>query len=281
MTVTKHRPALAPVTFLELEVTTKCQLRCLHCYSNSGPSGDTGSMTVPGWKRVITEAAAAGIETVQFIGGEPTMYEGLDELVRHALAADLKVDVYSNLVHVSETRWRLFAQPGVSLGVSWYAADAKTHAQITGTQGSYWRTRENIVEALLRKIPIRVGIVEVVDGQDVDEAEREVSKLGVADVAVDHARAVGRAAHGRPTTLEDLCGRCGDGRAAISGHGAVSPCVLGRHLVAGNVKDAPLANILSGGRWSEIVGSIPRRDGCVTCTPADSNDCDPSRKPTS
>lgn len=227
----------------------------------------------------LDEAAAFGVKAVQFIGGEPTLYEGLDELTRHALAVGLKVDVYSNLVHVTDAHWDLFTLPGVSLGTSWYAADPETHARVTGTEGSYYRTRSNIVEALLRSIPIRAGIVEVVDGQDVDEAKLELQRLGVEDIAVDHARAVGRGARGRETTVEDLCGRCGDGRAAISSHGDLSPCVLGRHLIAGNVREAPLPNILSGERWDEILESIPRQDACVTCTPADSNDCDPSRKP--
>ncbi|MGH3382772.1 MAG: SPASM domain-containing protein [Actinoallomurus sp.] len=65
--------------------------------------------------------------------------------------------------------------------------------------------------------------------------------------------------------------------AAISSHGALSPCVLGRHLVAGNVKDAPLGVLLNGPKWREIVASIPREGACVTCTPADSNDCNPSQ----
>src|SRR4051812_59934 len=101
--------------------------------------------------------------------------------------------------------WTLFSQPGVSLGTSWYAADPAKHAEITGTEGSYYRTRSNIVEALLRGIPIRAGIVEVVDDQDVEEAELELRRLGVKDIAVDHARAVGRAANGRTTTVEELC----------------------------------------------------------------------------
>jgi MoaA/NifB/PqqE/SkfB family radical SAM enzyme len=156
---------LAPVTFIELEITTRCQLTCRHCYSSSGPDGDAGTMTTAAWQRVITEAAAVGIETVQFIGGEPTLHPGLPGLVRHALAAGLAVDVYTNLVHITPKLWELFELPGVSLGTSWYAADAATHAQITGTEGSWHRARTNIAEALRRGIPVRAGIVEVVDGQ--------------------------------------------------------------------------------------------------------------------
>ncbi len=89
---------------------------------------------------------------------------------------------------------------------------------------------------------------------------------------------VGRAARGREPAISELCGRCGRGRAAIGMDGQLTPCVLGRFLVAGNVKEAPLGDILDGERWRQIVASVPPLDACVTCTPADSDDCNPARK---
>ena len=123
------------------------------------------------------------------------------------------------------------------------------HAKITGTVGSYWRTQANIAEAFRRGIQVRAGIVEVIDGQDVDGARARLLELGVTAVSTDRARVVGRAARSGPASRAELCGRCGDGRAAISGDGHVSPCVLGRFLVAGNVKTTPLAGILGGPAW--------------------------------
>jgi hypothetical protein len=60
--------------------------------------------------------------------------------------------------------------------------------------------------------------------------------------------------------------------------GQVTPCVLGRFLVAGNVRDTPLREIFAGDRWREILSMIPVGDTCVACTPSDSDDCNPSRK---
>jgi len=95
----------------------------------------------------------------------------------------------------------------------------------------------------------------------------------------DRSRGVGRAARDAGPVTSELCGRCGKGRAAIGMDGQLTPCVLGRFLIAGNVKDTPLAALFAGQRWREIVAAVPPRDACVTCTPADSNDCNPSRKP--
>jgi MoaA/NifB/PqqE/SkfB family radical SAM enzyme len=201
------------------------------------------------------------------------------DLARHALGTGLNVYVYSNLVHVTAELWELFSLPGVSLGTSWYSADPHKHAEITGSPTSYARTKANIIEAVRRGIPVSAGIVEVAPGQDTARAEAQLRALGVTKTAIDRARGVGRAADGQQPVTSELCGQCGRGRAAIGPDGQVTPCVLGRFLVAGNVKDAPLSDILVSERWQQIVASVPPLDACVTCTPADSNDCNPSRNP--
>lgn len=266
-------------SFLELEITQFCQLRCTHCYSESGPDGMRGSMTPEDWERLMDQAAMLGVEAVQFIGGEPTLDPDLPRLARHALSVGLTVDIYTNLVHVTPNLWELFAQPGVSVGFSWYSADPAKHAEVTGSRTSHTRTRANIAEAVKRGIRVRAGIVEVVEGQDIDAAMSDLRSLGVTAMHADRARGIGRAARGAKPVVSELCGRCGKGRAAIGAAGQLTPCVLGRFLVAGNVKDTPLGDLFAGDAWRDILATVPARDACVTCSPADSNDCDPSKKP--
>jgi MoaA/NifB/PqqE/SkfB family radical SAM enzyme len=265
--------------FLELEITQFCQLQCAHCYSESGPHGGRGSMTPEDWERLMGQAAAIGVQTVQFIGGEPTLDPGLPRLLRYALAARLKVDVYTNLVHMTPALWELFALPGVSVGFSWYSADASKHAEVTGSRASHARTRANIAEALRRGIRLRAGIVKVVDGQDIEAAMADLRALGVTAMHADRSRRVGRAANDAQPVVSELCGQCGKGRAAVGIDGQLTPCVLGRFLVAGNVKDTSLSDLFAGDQWREILATVPARNACVTCSPSDSNDCDPSRKP--
>ena len=103
------------VTFVWLEVTGKCQLRCTHCYAESGPSGTHGMMGAADWLRVIDQAVGLGVKMVQFIGGEPTLYPWLKLLVEHALRQGLSVEIFSNLVHITDDLWEVFSQPGISL----------------------------------------------------------------------------------------------------------------------------------------------------------------------
>ena len=68
-TETTSAPAVKIPAFLELEITQFCQLKCTHCYSNSGPDAGRGTMTPGDWQRLMDQAAAIGVTTVQFIGG--------------------------------------------------------------------------------------------------------------------------------------------------------------------------------------------------------------------
>ncbi|MGH3758579.1 radical SAM protein [Actinophytocola sp.] len=191
----------SPLTFLWLEITGKCQLGCAHCYADSGPRGSHGVMTTSDWCRVIDESTTLGIEMVQFIGGEPTMHPGLPHFVDHALGRGIEVEVYSNLVHVRPELWEAFTRPGVRLATSYYADSATQHAAITKRRGSHARTKSNIVEALRRSIPLRVGMVDVHDDQRVDEPAMSWSPwaCGRSDTT-GYGRSVAVSARKRPTS---------------------------------------------------------------------------------
>jgi MoaA/NifB/PqqE/SkfB family radical SAM enzyme len=157
------------LSFVWLEITGRCQLTCLHCYAESGPAGTHGAMGQEDWRRVIDQVAELGSTMVQFIGGEPTLHPYLPDLIAHAHRSELAVEVFTNLTHVTPRLWAAFAENEVSLACSYYSDDPLQHAAITGRAGSYARTRANIIEALSRSIPLRVGVIEIDEAQRVDE----------------------------------------------------------------------------------------------------------------
>src|SRR5579884_2046624 len=95
---TLKRPQSAEIDFLWLELTGKCNLRCVHCYSDSGPQLPLiQSMGLNDWSRVIGEAADLSCRNLQFIGGEPSLHPGLPDLIRRAKACGItNVEVYTN-----------------------------------------------------------------------------------------------------------------------------------------------------------------------------------------
>jgi MoaA/NifB/PqqE/SkfB family radical SAM enzyme len=263
------------VSSLELELTGLCQASCTHCLASSGPTGTHGSMTAADWRRVINQAADAGVSTIQFIGGEPLLYRELPELIRHTLGHGLNIEVYSNLIHVRHALWGVLKLPRVSLGTSYYSDTAEEHEKITKVRGSYKRTRNNIATALTKGIPLRAGIVHVLPEQRVDQAEAELRAMGVDRITTDRSRPFGRAAAGATPDLSQLCGNCTRGRGAILPNGDVVGCVLSRDWPTGNVHEQPLADVLTGPRWEDLSRRIPM-PSMAACTPADSSDCNPA-----
>lgn len=278
MTTLIELPAVSPlmgIESLELEITGKCQLACAHCLSESSPQATHEEMTPSDWRAVILDAAALGIRTVQLVGGEPTVHPQWRTFADLALALRLRVEIHSNLFHVREEWWDLFIRDGVTLATSYYSDDPAEHDAITKRAGSCIRTRCNIREAVNRGVALRAAIVDVLPGQRVAEARAELESMGVRRINTDRVRAVGRAAlPGQSPTLEEMCGRCTRGRAAILPNGDLTGCVLARDFPAGNVREARLADLLGGPRWAELSARIPAPR--VACTSNDSGDGDPA-----
>lgn len=278
------------LSFLWMEITGKCQLTCEHCYASSGPAGMHGTMTSDDWTSAIAQAARLGVRMVQFIGGEPSLHPDLPSLVERALAENMRVEVFSNLLHVRPHLWELYSRPGVRLATSYYSDNAGEHEAITQRRGSYRRTKANIAEAVRRAIPLRVGVIDVRNGQRVHQARTELTDLGVVDVHVDRLRQVGRGVRDRAPDVSELCGHCARGVAAISPTGEVWPCVFARWMPLGNIRATPLEQILTGAPMrvarrrlsstSRATGSCnPRCCPNSMCDPQCSPSCSPSCRP--
>ena len=76
----------APIT-VTWEVTNRCNLRCVHCLSDSGPEADTrDELSLEEARRVVDQLAQAKVFQIHFGGGEPFLYPGFMDLLRHAQA---------------------------------------------------------------------------------------------------------------------------------------------------------------------------------------------------
>lgn len=257
----------APVTFVQLELTSEC---VPFSRSPAYIGTLTGAPWIPieGWKQIIASAADAGVELIQFTGSRSAMFP---DLVAYALAAGVKVDVHSPLVHVSEGMWELLALPEVSLGICWYAAEPLRHTEITGTEGSWFHVRQNTVKALDGGLSPRVEIVTLNDGQPLSQARAELNRLGITSVKVDRARSVFIETD---VKREGLCGGCGTGRAGVTWFGAVVPCLaLGRSLIVGDVKATPLGDIVRNPVVADVLASFSRDQTHRSCSEAALIEC--------
>lgn len=79
---------------LVAEVTHRCPLGCPYCSNPTALVARAEELSPAVWREALDDAADLGVVQVHFTGGEPLLYDGLEELVAHAEAREL----YTHLV---------------------------------------------------------------------------------------------------------------------------------------------------------------------------------------
>jgi MoaA/NifB/PqqE/SkfB family radical SAM enzyme len=88
---------------LQVHPSRRCNLRCRHCYSSSGPwVADTIDPDV--LRRTVIDASGLGYDVLAVSGGEPLLFRGLSSLLRHAHELGMRTAVTTNGLLLTERR---------------------------------------------------------------------------------------------------------------------------------------------------------------------------------
>lgn len=76
---------------VQIELTYKCNLKCIHCYNNSGKPPYNKEMELSDWERISREIVTGGCLAVTFSGGEPLcakekLYRMIDIFSNHGVS---------------------------------------------------------------------------------------------------------------------------------------------------------------------------------------------------
>lgn len=93
---------------LQVHPTLRCNLRCLHCYSSSGPHRRE-ELDLELLREALTDARREGYAVMGVSGGEPMLYRPLPELLDHARSLGMVTTVTSNGMLLDERRLELLA----------------------------------------------------------------------------------------------------------------------------------------------------------------------------
>jgi radical SAM protein with 4Fe4S-binding SPASM domain len=133
----------------EVALTYRCNLRCRFCYAACGctrddAAGEMSTAEVCGVLRKIRKDAQ--VPSVSFTGGEPTLREDLEDLVRYAKRElGLRVNLITNGTHIDAARARALASAGLaSAQVSVEAPEEAAHDVLTQVPGSFRRSIEAV-----------------------------------------------------------------------------------------------------------------------------------------
>jgi radical SAM protein with 4Fe4S-binding SPASM domain len=200
-------PVSAPIE-VHIAVTARCGAGCKGCYLDVQPDGvEPPRETI---ERELDAAAAAGVFTVAFGGGEPTTRDDLDLLAEAARARGLTPVVTTSGLGLSEARLqrlRPFAQVNVS-----YDGAGDTYASVRGFDAS--ETAERAI-ARLAQAGVRVGVNVVLTRKSfprMGETLARARALGAVEAQLLRYKPAGRAA-----TLDYLAQRLSPDQARALG----------------------------------------------------------------
>ena len=90
---------------VQIHPTLRCNLRCLHCYSSSGP--DITTRLDPDVAcTAVRDASGCGYEVLAVSGGEPLLYDGLNALLNAARESEMGTTVTTNGTMLTPRRLR-------------------------------------------------------------------------------------------------------------------------------------------------------------------------------
>ena len=152
---------------LQIHPTRRCNLRCLHCYSSSGPdqSEELEGRLLSG---AIADAALEGYDVVSFSGGEPLVYKCLNKLLREARERQLISTITSNGLLLNESRFGMLREALDLLALS-LDGTPESHNRLRGSPRAFSELLRRL--PLVRNAGLAFGFIFTLTEHNVDELE--------------------------------------------------------------------------------------------------------------
>lgn len=134
----------------QIELTYRCSLNCVHCYSKSSANMRC-ELKTQAWKDILEEIYREGCAHLTFSGGEPFLRNDFVELYRYAKKKGFLVSIFSSGQVLSKGIMKaLIDLPPYSLELTLNGITSATHESITQVKGSFRRFLGNL--ELLKRI---------------------------------------------------------------------------------------------------------------------------------
>ncbi len=137
-------------------VGQRCNLKCVHCYSQSKDIEYPGELNTKEAKAMLDGLAEYGAPVILFSGGEPLMRKDLMELITYAKDKGLRAVISTNGTLITEEKAEELKQFGLSyVGISLDGL-RETNDKFRGIEGAFDDALQGIRNCL--KLGIKVGL---------------------------------------------------------------------------------------------------------------------------
>jgi radical SAM protein with 4Fe4S-binding SPASM domain len=140
----------------QIELTSKCNERCQHCYLP--PNRDKTTLDTGLVVRLLDDFRSMGGISITFSGGEPLLHPDLPTFLRRSRVNDLAITILSNATLLTEPLVDVIREVNISvMQISIYSMDANEHDHITGMTGSLSQSLAAIDKLMAANIPLQIS----------------------------------------------------------------------------------------------------------------------------
>jgi radical SAM protein with 4Fe4S-binding SPASM domain len=201
LTLPLHPPRVNPpevplfkrMTSIIFEITNRCNLRCKHCYNDSGPKRDQ-ELTFEEIKKSVDTFADAGVLNIVISGGEPLLHPHIFDIIQYIRSKPMSCIIFTNGTVITEDTVKKFKDFSiVSVAISLDGATPETNDSFRGILGSYKKTVKAIKMLQKEEIPVRINVClhkGILD--EFDELLNLFKKWDITDYSVAPAAYTGR-----------------------------------------------------------------------------------------
>lgn len=296
----KGKPQL---TNLHIEITSKCNERCIHCYI---PHENKINHIEPDlFYNVLEQCKNMKLLHLNLSGGEPMLHKNFCDFLQKCNEYNFSINVLSNLTLLNdEIIEEIKRNPLLGVQTSLYSMNPDIHDEITQMKGSFEKTKNAILKLIENDIPLQISCPimkqnknsynDVVNwanehnihvGDDYviiakyDHTTQNLScrlsineiKEMIKDKAVNDPKYLKQIELGAEkkkhiTPNDFVCSVC-HSSICISENGNVYPCAGWQDYVVGNIKQTSLEEIWNNSEKVHYLRNLRNKDfpKCVKC----------------
>ncbi len=136
--------------------TQRCNLNCIHCYSDASSSCGPGELTYEAGKHLIDDLSEFNVPVLLFSGGEPLLRKDFFELAEYAVTKGIRVTISTNGTLIDKEMARDIKKIGVGyVGIS-LDGIGENNDEFRGKPGAFENALEGVRNCL--KEGQRVGL---------------------------------------------------------------------------------------------------------------------------
>lgn len=167
-----------PLPVVVWNTTSKCNLKCIHCYANAGSSSD--ELSTDEANAFLDDLAGMKIPMLLFSGGEPLLRKDLYELASYISSKGIMCSLSTNGTLIDEDVAQKIKESGISYAGVSIDGKAETNDSFRGVNGAFDKAFQGLLNS--KNAGLMTGIRFTVTKYNLDDVPHIIDLLAENDI---------------------------------------------------------------------------------------------------